>query len=203
MGRAVLVLVVAVAGCSGPPRKITCAAGFIGDPTRPPQAVMVYTDGLSQQLVEVQPNQAIPLEPPPQGGYVMYVGARILNMDACVELRGNLKDADTGNQVGFDGRSSTVARRDDGWGWPDATSNSNLANVNGCPDYLPKDVQGRTYALEMRVVDKDGRTAEVTRPIAPTCMLSDPATQANCICTCSANYFLGKCSALADGGAGD
>src|SRR5262249_40179110 len=150
-----------------------------------------YTDGVSQQLVEVQPKQTIPLEPPPQGGYVMYLAARILNMDACVEFRGSLKDAETGNQVGFDGRGSTVVRGDDGWGWPDPSSNSNLSNVNGCPDYSAKDIQGKAYTLEMNVVDKDGRRAVVSQPIVPTCALSDPATRADCICTCSADYVLG------------
>jgi hypothetical protein len=160
---------------------------------------MVYTDGTLQVLSEVQAGQAIPLEPPPQGGYVMYLAARILNLDACVEFRASLKDPATGDRIGFDPRSSTVWLRDDGWGWPDPTANSNLSNVNGCPDYFSNHVQGRTFTLEMTVIDESGSTAKVSQPIIPTCMLSDPAAQADCICTCSANYVLGKCAASVDG----
>jgi hypothetical protein len=192
-------LLAGVAGC-GEPRKVTCAAGFIGDPSKPPQAVMVYTDGASQVLSEARVGQAIPLEPPPQGGYVMYLAARVLNMDACVEFRGNLKDPTTGSQVGFDARDSRLRVQRDGWGWPDPTSNSNLSNVNGCPDYSTRDVQDQTYTLEMTVADRDGRSVAVTQPIVPTCMLSDPATKADCICACSANYVLGKCTSSSDGG---
>jgi hypothetical protein len=190
--RALLIPIVAVIACDSG-QKVTCAAGFIGDATRSPQAVLVYTDGVSQMLWEARAGQAIPLEPPPQGGYVMYLAARVLNMDACVEFRGSLLDPVSGAQVGFDARDATLQRRD-GWGWPDATSNSNLSNVNGCPDYSARDIQGQTYTLQMTIADRDGRTAVVTQPIVPTCRLSDAATQADCICTCSANYVLGKCA---------
>jgi hypothetical protein len=195
--RGALFVVLGLLGCSGQKdTKDTCAAGFIGDPNQPPQVTMIYTDGISQELSDVTPNQAIPLEPPPQGGYVMYLAARIRNMDACVEFRGSLNDPDNGNQVGFDARGSTVVQRGDGWGWPDPTSNSNLSNVNGCPDYSPKDVQGQRYTLQMTVTDREGRTAQVEQPIMPACTLADSTTQADCICICSANYVLGKCASL-------
>jgi hypothetical protein len=193
--RALIISIVAVVACDSS-QKVTCAAGFIGDPSKPPQAVLLYTDGVSQLLSEARAAQAIPLEPPPQGGYVMYLAARVLNMDACVEFRGSLIDPVRGTQVGFDARDSTLQRRD-GWGWPDASSNSNLSNVNGCPDYSVRDIQGQTYTLKMTVADRDGRTVSVTQPIVPTCMLSDGTTQADCICVCSANYVLGKCSTAA------
>jgi len=180
--------------------KDKCPAGFIGDPAQPPQAVMIWTDGVSQQIADVTPNQALPLEPPPQGGYVMYLAARILNMDACVDFSGKLKDPDTGHLAGMDARGSTLTKRDDGWGVPDPGSNANFSNVNGCPDYDPKDVQGKPYTLEMTVVDKHLRKAVATQTIVPTCMLSDAPTQADCICNCSANYTLGKCG---DAGARD
>jgi hypothetical protein len=197
------IALIGVGACSDRPGKRPCPEGFLGDPTLPPQAVMVYTDGASQGLSEVHAGQPIPLEPPPQGGYVMYLAARILNLDACVEFSASLTDPATGNQIGFDARSSTVQRRDDGWGWPDPTANSNVSNVNGCPDYFSKDVQGRTFTLEMTVADEGGRTAKVSQPIIPTCMLSDAAAQANCLCTCSANYVLGKCETPVDGGTRD
>jgi len=154
---------------------------------------MLWTDGVSMQLAEVTADLPIPLEPPPQGGYVMYLGAKVRNMQACVEFQGRLRDRGTGFEVGFDARGSTLVINADGWGYPDPRNNANVSNVNGCPDYTKRDVNGQSYDLEMTVVDREGRTAKVTQPIVPTCMLADPATQADCVCTCAANYTLGKC----------
>jgi hypothetical protein len=185
-------LAILLGGCPAAPK---CKAGFIGDPAQPPQAIMVYTDGVSPKITDVQPNQAIPLEPPIQGGYVMYLAARVLNMSPCVSFAGNLIDPDTLDQVGYDCHGSTpLVMHDDGYGYPSASSLANFANVNGCPDFFDKDVQARTYTLELTVTDKDGRQAVATQPIVPTCMLTDPATQSDCICQCSANNVLGKCS---------
>jgi hypothetical protein len=200
--RLALLLLTFAATCGGPPQP-ACPAGFIGDPSLPPEAQMVYTDGVSQQILDVSAGMAIPLVPPPQGGYVMYLAARVRNMDSCVEFRGTLRDPVTGDEVGFDARGSTLEMHDDGWGWPKAISNANLSNVNGCPDYSASDVQGRGYTLEMQVVDKSGRSITVSQPIVPTCMLTNAADQADCICTCSANYVLGKCTPSVDGGTTD
>jgi hypothetical protein len=197
--RVVVCVALSLAACSDPAKPMTCAAGFIGDPAQPPQMVAIYTDGISQQLAEVTAGQPIPLEPPPQGGYVMYIAARVLNMDACVQFSGKLTDPATGNEAGFDARSATLVVHDDGWGWPDPRSNSNLSNVNGCPDYSARDVEGQSYTLDMTVTDKDGRRAAVTLPIVPTCALADPFAQADCVCHCTANYVLGRCSPMNTG----
>lgn len=188
-------------GCPTPPK---CPAGFIGDPNKPPEGILVYTNGRDSILHDVQPGEAIPLEPPPQGGYVMYVAARIKNMDACgIEFRGRLRDTATGNQVGFDGRTATLVKTADGYGTPDPTNNANLANINGCPDYTAKDIHLESYDLEVTVIDKQGRKLELKHSVVPTCMLSSPDVQRDCECTCKANYFLGKCSGILDGGNGD
>jgi hypothetical protein len=163
---------------------------------------MLWTDGISMQLAEVTANQPIPLEPPPQGGYVMYLAAKVRNMQACVEFQGRLRDRATRNEVGFDARGSTLVINADGWGYPNPSNNANVSNVNGCPDYSAKDVHGESYDLEMTVVDREGRSVLVTQPIVPTCMLADPATQKDCVCTCAANYMLGKCNFAPDGGTG-
>jgi hypothetical protein len=177
---------------------------FIGDPNLPPEAVMLWTDGVSQQLHEVQDGQSLPLEPPPQGGYVLYVGAKVRNMNNCVEERGRLRDPSTLIEYGFDARSTTLQLQADGWGWPDATMNGAVSNVNPCPDYKSRDVQAGNYQLQMIVADqKTGKLVEVDKPVVPTCNQQDPAVQADCICTCSANYTLGKCAPNLDGGTTD
>ena len=182
--------VVLGAGCSTPP---TCPAGFIGDSTQAPEAVLLITDGVSHVLKEVHQGDAIPLEPPPQGGYVFYVGAKVRNVDACgIQLAGTLRDPDSGDRIGYDARTTDLLLTADGWGQPDPGNNANVANVNGCPDYGAKDVQGKPYQLEMYATDRSGRTAKVTASVVPTCMQSNPLVQQDCLCNCSANYMLGK-----------
>jgi hypothetical protein len=196
-----LLTVLFLAGCPDPPR---CPAGFIGDPKLPPEGIMVYTNGYDRVLHDVMPGDAIPLEPPPQGGYVMYVAARVKNMDACgIEFRGRLRDPATGNEVGFDARSATLQKGADGYGRPDPGNNANLSNVNGCPDYTAKDVHLETYDIEVTVVDRQGRRLDLKHPVVPTCMISHPDIQKDCECTCKANYFLGKCRLVIDGGTDD
>jgi len=176
-------------GCPGP----TCPAGFIGTPGAAPTGSIVFTDGKDPTLQPLATGQVVPLEPPPQGGYVMYVAARVLNLDACVEVAGKLRDPASGNQVGFDARTTTLIRDSAGFGVPDGTNNANLSNLNGCPDYTPRDVHAQDYILDVDIKDRSGRTLHLTDHIVPTCNLSSPAVQADCVCTCSANYYLGKC----------
>ncbi len=189
---AALLLVLSTADCTAVP---ACPAGFLGDPASPPEAVLLITDGISHAFKEVHAGDTIPLEPPPQGGYVFYVGARVRNLDACgVELRGTLRDPDNGNQVGYDARTTNLLATGNGWGQPDPGDNANVANVNGCPDYGPKDVQGQPYQLEMEVVDRNQRSAKVTVTTVPSCQFQNNLVQTDCLCTCSAHYCLGKCN---------
>jgi len=190
-------LLALVAGCPSPTR---CPAGFIGEAGAAPEAQMVFTDGVSPTLRPATDGTVIPLEFPPQGGFVMYVGARVRNLDACVEIAGSLRDPTTGNEVGFDSRSTTLARAADGWGEPDARNLANVSNVNACPAYGPRDVHATPYDLVIRVSDGSGRVATVTQRVTPTCVQANAAQRAECICTCQANYTLGRCNGAADAG---
>ncbi|HEY7954040.1 MAG TPA: hypothetical protein VII38_02070 [Polyangia bacterium] len=188
-----------LAGC---PQKPDCPIGFIGDPQKAPEAVVLWTDGVSGQFHELTDGQALPLEPPPQGGYVMYVGAKVRNVEGCgLQFSATMYDQMTGAQVGFDARSTDLTVGADGWGYPQS-NNSNVSNVNGCPQVSTKDVQGVTYNLRMIVTDKRGRSVTIDHPIVPTCAASDPDEQQHCLCTCSKNYYPGKCPLHApdDGG---
>jgi len=177
-----------------------CEGSLVGDPAQPPEGEILWTDGRSKLLAALAAGQAVPLEPPPQGGYVMYIGARVKNMHTCVEIGGRLRDPASGNEVGFDARSSRLVPNTDGYAWPDPSDNSNVANVNGCPAYGPRDVHATPYDLEVTITDRDGRKLTLKQRIVPTCMLADPSVQADCTCTCAANYCLGKCGA--DGSVG-
>ena len=182
----VLFIVLLAAGCSGGP------STFLGDPAQPPLVEALFSDGISAGYRPLS-DGPLPLEPPIQGGYVMYVGARVKNMDThLIDFSGRLLDPQTGNEVGHDERNTTLLVGTDGYAHP-AADLSNVSNVNGCPQVSTKDVQGQPYILELTVTDRDGRTATLRNNVVPTCMQADPKLQQHCLCTCSANYFPGKC----------
>jgi hypothetical protein len=161
--------------------------------------VALYTDGTSQSLVELRDGDPLPLARPPQGGFVSYVGIRARNLDGCGgSLTGQLLDLVSGNELAFDKRTVDLVPTGDGWGVPDAKQNGEFANVPGCPDYGPVDVRDRMVALRVRYVDTRKRTATVMLPVVPFCPAN--ANEPLCRCECAANYSLGKCSNVDDGG---
>ncbi len=195
---ALALLALALAGCPSD----RCKVGFIGDPAKPVELELVFTDGIAADVSPLAAMQAVPLEPPPQGGYVMYIGAKARNLDACGALvRGDYFD-ENGIQAGMDERSTNLVARGDGWGWPDAQHLSEIPNLSACPDVSHLDIQGHPYSLRIRVTDRSGRTAMLSTPIVPTCALSNPAVQADCVCQCSADFVPGKCSTAVGGSSG-
>jgi hypothetical protein len=171
-----------------------------------PEVQMLVTDGKSMMLQPVADGDSIPMEPPPQGGYVMYIGAAARNLDSCnVNLAGTLRDPVSGNELGFDARDTNLVVGSDGWGRSDASNNSNESNVNACPDYTTVDHVNATFDLEMKVTDRKGRTASVTHSVKLVCDATlSPSQFANCVCTCSANYTLGRCNGFVlDGSVSD
>jgi hypothetical protein len=168
----------------------------VGDPQLAPQVEMLVTDGKSLQLQPVADGDSIPMEPPPQGGFVMYIGAAVRNMDACnIKLAGTLRDPQGGAQLGFDARNTNLVLGSDGAARSDPRDNSNEANVNACPDYDTKDRSGGQFILEMKVTDREKRTATATHSVKLVCDPSLPLDAlSECVCTCSANYSLGKCN---------
>jgi hypothetical protein len=136
------------------------------------------------------------MENPPQGGFVMYIGARAKNVDACgIEVAGTLRDPTTMAQLGFDARNTDMLKTADGWGETDATDNSNESNVNACPDYLSTDRVNGEFLLEMKVTDREKRTATVSHHVKLICDPAlDPDQAALCACECKANYKLGQCN---------
>jgi hypothetical protein len=189
-----------IAGCDDPLER--CPARFVGDSAKPPEIQMLFTDGKSMMLSLVNEGDTIPMEPPPQGGLVMYIGAAVRNMDACsIELAGSLRDPDTHAQLGFDARNTDLiptSQFGEGWAHSDPSNNSNEANVNSCPDYSDKDRHNGEFMLEMKATDRAKRTVSISHRVKLVC---DPTLNATayseCVCTCSANYHLGKCNGFA------
>lgn len=162
----------------------------------------MVTDGLSGALTDVKDGALVPLVRPPQGGQVTYAAARVRNINRCaVQFRGRFRDPATMAELGFDGRSADLFVGDDGWGRPDATQLSNLANVPLCPDYDPtRNQEGTPALLEMTVSDQDGHTVTQTVSVVPTCAAIDAAMQALCVCECDHLPSTGRMCATGDGG---
>ena len=202
---AIALLFLTIAACKGsdkPPPPPPCDDTFIGDPSLPPEAILVVTDGLSNTLVDVNAGDAVPLVRPPQGGQVTYAAARIRNMNRCaVQFRGRFRDPTTMAELGFDGRSADLVVGADGWGRPDATHLSNLANIPLCPDNSPtRDNQGTPALLEIQMTDQHAHTVTQTVQVVPTCTSPDAAMRALCVCECDHLPATGRMCAAPDGG---
>jgi hypothetical protein len=192
-----------VAGCPAPKKPPPmCDDTFIGDPTQPPEAMIVVTDGLSGALADVNDGDAVPLVRPPQGGQVTYAAARVRNMNRCgVQFRGRFRDPTTMFELAFDGRSADLTVGADGWGRPDATQLSNLTNIALCPDSDPtRDNQGKTALLEITSTDQHGHSVTMTASVVPTCTSPDAAMRALCVCECSHLPASGRMCTPIDGG---
>ena len=165
----------------------TCDDTFIGDPSLPVEAVLVYTDGVSGMLADVTAGDEVPLARPPQGGQVSYVGARVRNINRCsVQFRARYRDPGTKVELGFDGRNADLVVDADGWGRPDVTQLSDLANVPLCPDNDPvRDNQGSRRCSKSWSSDQHGHSATVSAMVVPTCTASDATMQALCDCECN------------------
>jgi hypothetical protein len=196
-------LLCCAAGCPGPKQPPpTCDDSFIGDPSQPPQAILVVTDGLSGALADVAAGDAVPLSRPPQGGEVVYAAARVRNVNRCaVQFRGRFRDPTTMVELAFDGRSADLVVGADGWGRPDATQLSNLPNIPLCPDNDPtRDNVGTPAILEMAVADQHGHSVVATQTVVPTCSSPDAAARALCACECSHEPAAGRMCSINDGG---
>ncbi len=160
------------------------------------QAFKLVGDGDTVQLVR-----------PPQGGHVIFVGARIQNLDTdTIELTGRVRDAKTNSIIQQDIRTVVTepVPGQPGWRQCDHRSFSQVANIALCPDYDPTDIAGQDYVLEIEVTElyAQDSTGSTTLHVVPACAQSDPAEKALCDCECAGDYTLGKCSGAAPPDAG-
>jgi hypothetical protein len=201
---AIVPLLSCVAGCPAPkpPPPPVCDDTFIGDPSLPPEAIIVVTDGLSGTLSDVSAGAAVPLTRPPQGGQVTYAAARVRNINRCaVQFRGRYRDPTTMVELAFDGRDADLVVGADGWGRPDATQLSNLTNIPLCPDNDPtRDNQGTPALLEMAVADQHGHSVTTSVSVVPTCTSSDATVRALCVCECDHLPPTGRMCSTPDAG---
>jgi hypothetical protein len=162
------------------------------------------SDAPELQIIVVRPDDSIhaavdggpvPIISPPQGGRVIFAGARATNVDGCgLQLTGALRD-ESSHQVRVDSRTIDLTATGDGWGASavgTATGGiSNFSNIAVCPnEWATTDVYGHAYELEVTIQDHSGRSASQTLVVTPYC--SEPSNAAYCMCICAAHYTLGQ-----------
>jgi hypothetical protein len=177
----------ACGGSSSAPAK-SC---FLGDASKPAELEVVYrtADGMT---VSASDMATIPLIQPPQGGKVLFVGARARNVDGCgLTLATALVDPGTGAVVSLERRPVTLEPTGDGWMRPKRpTEASNYSNLPACPRAdIDRSIEGEVYELRVSISDSAGRKAQTSIRVIPTC--GEPELAELCHCECSKDYRLG------------
>jgi hypothetical protein len=131
----------------------------------------------------------VTLQPPPQGGFVLFLGARVSGLgEETVQLAGRLHEG--ARIVTQDERLSMLVR--DGESWiPDLRSFTNVANVPVCPQITSTPLYDRGYDLEIEVTEwKSKRAARARIPVTLRCPMADAA---RCMCVCGPDYMPAVC----------
>ncbi|MBI3206125.1 MAG: hypothetical protein HYZ29_31605 [Myxococcales bacterium] len=168
----------------------SCGVAALGDPTLPIE-LEVTARGADLVSKKIDDGAQIPMILPPQGGRVMFIGARATNIEPCaVEINGTLRDL-TNNEVRVDGRKMNLKPTGDGWGTSTDTDISTFSMIPTCPNqWAATDVFGTTFELELSLTAKNGQKASKKLTVVPVC--GEPANEAECKCQCTKGYTLGK-----------
>jgi hypothetical protein len=191
------IALVLLAGCGGDDE--LCR---VGDPSLEVELELVQrtADG---EMVPLEDGAVLPVQSPPQGGKVAFVGVRVRNADVCgSQVQAALRDPCQGGRViGIESRPVAWRLADDGFAEPAQPAEiSDYTNVPLCPSSaLESDLDGHLYQLEVRFYQADGSYAERLVDVTLTC--ADADDPAGCRCECDADYDeAAECPADPDGG---
>lgn len=182
---------------------IACTLPYLGDASKDIELEAFYY-GADDADHPITADGNVDLLLPPQGGRVVYVGVRATNLDPCAAtLTGALRDP-TSHQVRFDTRTVNLQADSsmDGWGRSAPAELASYANVPMCHNtWTSVDIYDSPFTLELSIVDADGKTAETTVSVVPSC--AEPEFEAECLCICKGGYVLGDpCDTGAGGNGG-
>jgi hypothetical protein len=182
---------IAMGACSGGGGEMPKPEGcFVGDQAAAPMINLVHqTEGT---ITLVTDGDSLPLIVPPQGGEVLLVGVRALNIDGCPLTMATSLALTNGVVAAFERRPVTLQAAADGWLEPvNPAGLANFANLPACPIAgLDQAIDGESYRLTVEVEDRSGRRTQATATIVPTCdAAADPV---KCRCLCAAHYVLGS-----------
>lgn len=148
---------------------------------------------------EIAEGAAVDLIAPPQGGFVLFIGAALREVgEPTVQLRGALLDG-SGAVIAEDVRTSSLrpSAADPAVLTPDLRSYMNVSNIGVCPSRTATDRFGQPLTLQVTVTEpSSGRSGSATRTVVPSCTQGTAADIAFCQCECAANFVLGKCSMM-------
>jgi len=146
-------------------------------------------DGMA---VDATAGAQVPLTIPPQGGLVLFVGARVRNLDAAsVTVTASLRDAADSPVLTLEQRPVHLTIGADGWAAPaDPAGMFDWANLPACPlSSATRDVYDQPYVLRIGVADASGASTDAKLEIVPTCEAG--ANGDLCRCQCKLGYSLG------------
>ncbi len=186
----------------------TCAAGILGDADGEPMLQITTPDDSSDggaNLVVADGGNVV-LAFPPQGGRVIFVGARATNIDACgVQMTGILRDPNS-QEVRIDERTVNLVSTGDGWGTstlPNVPADAQLANYSNipvCPNgWASTALFDAPFELVLTLQDQRGKMVSASVMVTPRC--PDDSIEPSCRCICALDYVLG--SSCADAGASE
>jgi hypothetical protein len=158
----------------------------IGDLTAPAELEIVHLDG-GNTVIQTQAMAQVPLLPPPQGGWIVLVGARARNLDGCnATLTTVLIDGCDQQIIKVDKRPTRLEPGGDGWGTSTVTT---FGNLPVCPQLTAKrDLHDVPYNVQVVVEDPGGHKASATLAVVPVC----PPGDALCTCQCDRDYVIGS-----------
>jgi len=159
----------------------------IGDMSAAPEVEIMHLDAQSA-VVQTQAMAQVPLIPPPQGGWIVLLGARATNVDGCrVDLTTSFRDGPGAAVLKVDRRPTLLDDTGDGWG---TTRPTEAGNLPICPQATAaRDLHDEAYEVTVALEDAYGQQASRSIVIVPTCPAQDPTGR--CRCECARGYVVG------------
>lgn len=202
-GRAALTLGVCLAGSGCGARSLdeSTAAPPSGDAATawPPVVVQAgYFLAEGSPITLVSDGDPVAVRFASQGGYAMFVGARVRGLDpGPVRIATELVNPEDGEALVSDARDVRFvpSLAEAGAVEPDSESSADFSHLVPCPNYGARPVHGIPWALRVQVSDPEAaqRSGAISVSVIPTC--SAGSRYAQCLCQCQPDYVLGKCGA--------
>ena len=179
----------------------SCPFDFVGDPAQD-VAIVPIVLGVDGKSTELHDGDDIPLIFPPQGGRVVFVGARAQNLDPCAVVIGGTMRDPVNAKLTFDNRTINLRPGDDGWATSLDADYNTFSNIPICPNQwgASKDAFDQHFEVEISVKDRGGRKASAKVDVVPRC--AEPENLDNCKCICKFGYTTGEQCSSGSGGAG-